>query len=89
MNIVVKRHLKYVRLTKHYNDKNYCILHIQISILNLDQFFKLLGETLKNLYQPTFTFLLFGKFDINFLTENSDKQKLVTLMKTYNLTQVG
>jgi hypothetical protein len=65
------------------------MLHIEISILNLDQFFRLLEEALKSLYQHILTFILFDEFNINFLTENSGKQKLVTLMKTYNLAQVG
>jgi hypothetical protein len=37
---------------------------------NLDQFYKLLEEALKSLYQPTLTLLLCGDFNINFLTEN-------------------
>jgi hypothetical protein len=47
-----------------------------------------LEGTLKGLYQPSVTFLICGNLNINLLLGSLAKQKLETIMKTFNLTQV-
>lgn len=53
-----------------------------------NDFLKHLEKTLKLLYQPTISLVICGDFNINFLIENPTKQKLESLMKTFNLMQV-
>jgi hypothetical protein len=49
---------------------------------------KQLEGTLKGLYEPSVTFVICGDLNINFLLESLAKQKLETIMKTFNPTQV-
>ena len=53
-----------------------------------NDFLKHLEKTLKLLYQRTISLVICGDFNINFLIENPTKQKLKSLMKTFNLMQV-
>jgi exonuclease III len=55
---------------------------------NPNYFVKQLEKTLNLLYQPNISFVICGDLNINFLIESTVKQNLVTLMKTFNLTQV-
>jgi len=51
-------------------------------------FLNLLEQTLNLLYQPTASLIICGDLNINSLIENSVKQNLETMMKTFNLSQV-
>lgn len=53
-----------------------------------NDFLKHLEKTLKLLYQPTISLVICGDLNINFLIESPTKQKLESLMKTFNLVQV-
>jgi exonuclease III len=55
---------------------------------NPNHFLKHLEKTLKLLYQPTISFVICGDLNINFLIESTVRQKLETLMETFNLTQI-
>jgi hypothetical protein len=55
---------------------------------NPNYFLKLLEKTLELLYEPNISFLLCGDLNINFLMETTVKQKLESIMRTFNLTQV-
>jgi exonuclease III len=55
---------------------------------NLNQFFNLLERTMNSLYQSSVAFLICGYLNINHLKNNMDKQKLESIMETFNLTQV-
>jgi hypothetical protein len=48
----------------------------------------LLENILKYFLQPKVTFIVCGDLNINLLTKSNDALKLLTLMYTYNLTQV-
>jgi hypothetical protein len=54
----------------------------------VNQFFRLLEKTMNSLYQATVTFVVRGDLNINLLNDNMNKQKLVSIMETFNLTQV-
>ena len=55
---------------------------------NLERFFSLMEKILNHLLQPKLTFLICGDLNINLLTKSNDASKLLTLMNTFNLTQV-
>ena len=55
---------------------------------NLELFFSLMEKMLNHLLQPKLTFLICGDLNINLLTKSNDASKLLTLMNTFNLTQV-
>jgi hypothetical protein len=56
---------------------------------NPNYFLQLLQKkTLKLLYQPTMSFTICGHLNVNFFIESAVKQKLDTITKTFNLTQV-
>lgn len=44
---------------------------------------------LNHFLKPTVIFLLCGDLNINLLTKSNEAVKLLTLMNTYNLTQVA
>ena len=55
---------------------------------NLKQFYVLMENILNYLLKPTVTFLICGDPNINLLSNSNEATKLLTLMKTYNLTQI-
>jgi hypothetical protein len=54
---------------------------------NLKQFYSLMENILNYLLKPSVTLLFFGDLNINLLSNCNEATKLLTLMKTYNLTQ--
>jgi hypothetical protein len=44
---------------------------------------------LNHFFKPTVTFLIRGDLNINLFTKSNESIKLLTLMNTYNLTQVA
>jgi exonuclease III len=93
-----------VHLEKSCNEKSLEICAIKLNISsknfivccvyrsssgNVNQFLKQLEGTLKGLYQPSVTSVICGDLNINFLVESLAKQKLETIMKTFNLSQVA
>jgi hypothetical protein len=54
----------------------------------LSHFLKLLENILNHFLQPNVTFLNFGDLNINLLAKSNAASKLLTLMNTYNLSQV-
>ena len=55
---------------------------------NLKQFYSLMEHILNYLLKPAVTFLVCGDLNINLLVNSNEATKLLTLMKTYNLTQL-
>jgi len=55
---------------------------------NVKQFYDTLENILNHFLQPNITYLICGYLNINFLTKSNDALNLVTLMKTFNPTQV-
>jgi hypothetical protein len=55
---------------------------------NLKQFYVLLEKILNYILKPSLTFLVCGDLNINLLSNCNEATKLLTLMKTYNLTQI-
>jgi hypothetical protein len=54
---------------------------------NSNYFLILLENTLELLYRPNISFLICGDLNINYLMEHTVKQRLESIMKTFNLTQ--
>ena len=76
----IKLHLKSLKLVI------FCIYRAPTGNLNL--FFKLLENILNHFMKPNVTFLICGDLNINFLTKSNVASKFLTLMNTYNLSQV-
>jgi hypothetical protein len=55
----------------------------------LKKFFELLGNILNYLLKPSVTLLICGDLNINLLVYSSEATKLLTLMKSYNLQEIG
>ena len=55
---------------------------------NLKQFYVLMENILNYLLKPAVSFLICGDLNISLLVNSSEATKLLTLMKTYNLTQM-
>ena len=55
---------------------------------NLEHFLSLMEKILTHLLQPKLTFLICGDLNINLLIKSNEASKLLTLMNTFNLTQV-
>ena len=55
---------------------------------DLVHFFLLLEQLLDHLLQPRVTFIVCGDLNINLLSNSNEALKLLTLMSTYNLTQI-
>ena len=55
---------------------------------DLTAFFSLIEKILNHLLKPTVMFLICGDLNINLLKKSNEATKLLTMMNTYNLTQV-
>jgi hypothetical protein len=55
---------------------------------NLEHFLSPMEKMLTHFLQPKLTFLACGDLNINLLIKSNDASKLLTLMNTFNLTQV-
>ena len=55
---------------------------------DLKQFYTVMENILNHFLKPTKTFLICGDLNINLLSQSREAIKLLTLMHTYNLTQV-
>jgi exonuclease III len=78
----VKLHLELIKIKLIV----FCIYRAPTGIL--EQFFSLMEKILNYTLQPNVTFLICGDLNINLLTKSNDASKLLTLMNTFNLTQV-
>ena len=76
----VKLHLKTTKLII------FCIYRAPAG--NLNQFYDTLENILNHLLQPRITYLICGDLNINHLSKHNDVLKLLTLMNTFNLTQI-
>jgi hypothetical protein len=64
----------------------FCIYRAPTGIL--EHFFSLMEKILNYSLQPKVTFLICGDLNINLLTKSNDASRLLTLMNTFNMTQV-
>ena len=64
----------------------YCIYRTTAG--NVKQFYDTLENILKYFLQPNVTYFICSGLNTNLLTKHNDVLKLVTLMNTFNLTQV-
>jgi hypothetical protein len=76
----VKLHLKSVKLII------FCIYRAPAG--NLKQFYDTMDNILNQFLQPNVTYLICSDLNINLFTKSNDALKLITLMNTFNLTQV-
>jgi hypothetical protein len=75
--------------TQHFKSLKLIIFCIyRAPIENLEHFFSLLEKILNYFLQPKVTFPICCDLNINLLTKSNDASKLLTLMNTFNLTQV-
>jgi hypothetical protein len=76
----VKLHLKTIKLII------FCIYRAPAG--NLNQFYDTLENILNHFLQPHVTYLICGDLNTNLFLKSNDALKLLTLMNTFNLTQV-
>ena len=69
-----------------YSPLNFCVLSIYRSPTgNFDIFMEKLEEILNLLFLNPVNLIICGDFNVNFLTDNTKKYQIISLLKMYNL----